>query len=61
MRTAAVADELFVGNRIIAGYEQHAQGGYKHAKREKNNCHVITPLLHTNDPRPYYRQKSKRA
>jgi hypothetical protein len=61
MRTAVVAHKLFVGDRIIAGYEQHAQGAYKHAQREKNNCYVITPLLHTNNPRPYYRQKSKRA
>jgi len=49
-----------VGNRVVAGYKQDAERAYEHAQSEKYDRDVVAALLHTNNPRPYYRQKSKR-
>jgi hypothetical protein len=42
-----VADELLVGNRVIAGNKKHAERSDEHPQRKENNGYEIATLLHT--------------
>lgn len=42
-----VADQLLVGNRVIAGNKKHAERPDEHPQREENNGDKIATLLHT--------------